>query len=562
MHPIAIIDLITFLASVFTLGILLKGWKRALQTGTKLLLAGTLLFTLVYSLCLFLEWAGITKALDILEDLIGALIPMWWAFVFYALLKGIAEKELRDSETRFKELFNNMKSAVAIYKSVDEGRDFIFQDFNRSGEKMEKARKEDIIGRPVTEVFPGVKEFGLFEVFQRVWRTGEPEHFPAKIYKDQRIVGWRDNYVYKLPTGEIVAIYEDITEKMQATEKIQSLAKFPEENPNPVLRISTKKILLYANDASKPVLEEFGCTIGEEIPRHCWDDVVKESVETGIISQKETEIRGRIILFSVAPVLEAGYVNIYGRDITERKRAEEELIRYREHLEELVKERTEELESFSYSVSHDLRAPLRAIDGFSNILKEDYSEKLDEEGKKVTDVIQENTRNMSQLIDDLLAFSRVGRQDMRVSEVDISSLAKEESERQKASAPERDIEFDIKEVPAAKGDRKMIQQALANLMSNSVKFTRPKEKAVIEIGATPGEDRNIYYIKDNGVGFNMEYKDKLFAVFQRLHGKDEFEGTGVGLAIVQRIIRRHGGDIWAEGKSGEGATFYFTLPKE
>lgn len=229
---------------------------------------------------------------------------------------------------------------------------------------------------------------------------------------------------------------------------------------------------------------------------------------------------------------------------------------------EKLEDANKELEAFAYSVSHDLRVPLRAIDGFSRIVIEDYEDQLDDEGKRLLNVIRENTKKMGQLIDDILLLSRAGRQEMRISPLDMESLVKNIFEEQKTSIGDRDVQLEIKHFPPAYGDRTLINQVLTNLISNSIKFTRIREQAVIEVGAKKGKNENVYYVKDNGAGFDMKYINKLFGLFQRLHGTDEFEGTGVGLSIVQRIIRRHGGRVWGEGEIDKGATIYFTLPDE
>ncbi|HLO30681.1 MAG TPA: PAS domain S-box protein [Anaerolineales bacterium] len=260
-------------------------------------------------------------------------------------------------------------------------------------------------------------------------------------------------------------------------------------------------------------------------------------------------------------------IGIFGisHDITERKRAEQAIQQLNADLEKQAAQlqaSNKELEAFSYSVSHDLRAPLRAIDGYTRILVEDYEALLDEEGKRVCSVISAEARRMGQLIDDLLSFSRLGRKELRTSKIDMSALAASVFNELIKEGERGRIDFQIMKLPAARGDPSLIRQVWVNLLSNAIKFTSRKERAVIEVGTQPSKDELIYYVRDSGAGFDMEYANKLFGVFQRLHGVTEFDGTGVGLAIVQRVIHRHGGRVWAEGEVEKGATFYFALPRK
>ncbi len=247
-------------------------------------------------------------------------------------------------------------------------------------------------------------------------------------------------------------------------------------------------------------------------------------------------------------------------DVTARKHTEEELARHRQHLEDSVRARTEELESFSYSVSHDLRAPLRAISGFSQVLLEDHAASLPAEAQSHLGRIARNAAHMSQLIDDMLRLYRLGRQEMSLGRVDVAALARAVQAELIAQSSGRAIDLQIREMPAACGDHALLRQVIANLLSNAVKFTQGRDPAHIEVGGWARDNETIYYVKDNGVGFDMQFADRLFRPFQRLHSDQRYEGTGIGLGIVERIVARHGGKVWAEGSPERGATFYFALP--
>ena len=257
------------------------------------------------------------------------------------------------------------------------------------------------------------------------------------------------------------------------------------------------------------------------------------------------------------------------RDVTQHRLAEDQVRRLNETLEQRVAARTceleganRELEAFTYSVSHDLRAPLRHIMGFVEILEKEAADKLTDAQRRHLLTISGAARRMGELIDDLLAFSRIGRSEVQKVGVDMLTLVMEALDDLRHETKDRIISWKIQDLPMVTVDRSLMRQALVNLLSNAIKFTSKHSRAVIEIGTEPGRpDEDTIYIRDNGVGFNPRYSQKIFGVFERLNNADEFEGTGIGLANVQRIIRRHGGRVWALGKVDSGATFYFTLPR-
>ena len=279
------------------------------------------------------------------------------------------------------------------------------------------------------------------------------------------------------------------------------------------------------------------------------------------------EIGRRVMVLSARKIVGAGktgMVLLVISDVTRRVDAERSLLDYARRLEERSRElelANDELDSFTYSVSHDLRAPLRAIDGFAGMLAQDHANALEPEGQRLLGVIHGNVRKMARLIDDLLAFSRLGRKPLEVAEVDMHGLVRQIVADARDAAPDRRMEFRVAALPPAAADRTLVEQVWVNLISNAVKYTRERADAIISIDGAIEGDQIVYRVADNGVGLDMRFASKLFGVFQRLHVASEFEGTGVGLALARRIVVRHGGWITADGRPGLGATFEFALPR-
>lgn len=307
------------------------------------------------------------------------------------------------------------------------------------------------------------------------------------------------------------------------------------------------------------------------IPKDAVDAVFAQGVPVRYETQTQLPGGTRFFSSTASPVFnKEGIVDsvvVISHDITEKKEAEQAMRDMNATLETKVQERTEELktinkelESFSYSVSHDLRGPLRAINGFTQILSEEIPADVNEEAKDAMREIVSNASKMALLIDNLLEFSRLGKQHVSKSSVDMDELFNSVINDLKKTKGSKAVSFKIKPLGQTEGDHGMLKQVVTNLVSNAMKYASKNPAPEIEIGAAVKDDHSVYYVKDNGVGFDMAYYDKLFGVFQRLHGADEFEGTGVGLAIVQRIISKHSGKVWAEAKVDHGATFSFSLP--
>jgi PAS domain S-box-containing protein len=380
--------------------------------------------------------------------------------------------------------------------------------------------------------------------------------------------------------------------ELKATEEVlrlsqQRLLLHREHTPLAVIEWNTDFEVLSWNPAAQRI---FGFTKEEVLGKHATKSVLPESARDAVDkvwndllenrggerSTNENMTRdGRTILceWYNTPLIDTdgtviGVASTVD-DITERTQAEQELKLHRNHLEAMVAERTaaledvnEELESFSYSVSHDLRAPLRSIDGFSHALLEDCADQLDDTGKNHLQRVRSSAQRMGRLIDDMLSLSRVMRYELKRERIDLSAMAQAVVSKLQDYEPQRQVKVDIAVEIHGWGDAHLIDILLDNLLGNAWKYTGKTADAWVEFGSTNKDGKPIYYVRDNGVGFNMEYADKLFGSFQRLHNNAEFEGTGIGLATVARIIRRHGGQVWAESEIGKGATFFFTLNEE
>jgi PAS domain S-box-containing protein len=506
--------------------------------------------------------------------------------------RELAENALRSSEQKYRTLFDMASDAIFLM------RDEFFTDCNPKVLEMFGCTRDQILGQPPFRFSPEKQPDG------RLSREKALDYINAALAGRPQLFEWlhcrRDGTLFdaevsltrmEMEAGQfyLLAVVRDITGRkkaeaaMRASEQRMRLHR--EQTPLGVIEWDLELRAVAWNPSAERI---FGYTREEAVGQDAMKLIIPNAVRAqvtgvwqdllaqrgGFRSNNENLTKdGRIIVceWYNTPLVDAGGAVIgvasLVQDVTRQRRAEEEVAKLNAELEQRVIERTaqlaeanRELEAFSYSISHDLRAPLRAIEGFGRILSEDYRERLDEEGQRLLNIVCSQAKRMGILIDDLLRFSRAGRQEMIHAPIDITSMAQIVYDELSVLARGRKLKFQLGQLPDAEGDPAMIRQVWANLLSNAIKYTGRKTVAEIEVTGRPSGSENIYIVKDNGIGFEMEYADKLFGVFQRLHTDEQFEGTGVGLALVQRIVQRHGGRIWAEGKHDGGATFYFTLP--
>ncbi|MBN1764714.1 MAG: PAS domain S-box protein [Sedimentisphaerales bacterium] len=581
-----------------------------------------------------------------------------------------SERKLKESETRLRELFQNISSGVAVYEVVDEGRDFIFRDFNRAGEKIDSAKKEDIMGRRVTEVFPGVETFGLLEVFCRVWQTGTPQHHPITLYKDKRISGWRENYVYKLPTGEIVAVYDDITERKKAEEslraseehfrlfyersplgyqsldengcfievnpawcnlmgysydeviglwfgdflvlsekdifrerilrfkaageirgvqfelirkdgshiiveidgkvsydeqgnfqqshcvlrditsrkqaekEIEDLAKFPSEDPSPVMRINREGKLLYGNEASKSLIDQWDCSERESVPDE-WRQIASEVFAEGRVKRIEMKYDSRIFSFYVVPVVDSGYVNLYGHDVTERKKIEEKLIRHREQLSSLVSQLASSEEQERKRIATELHDRI----GQSLVLAKMKMDMYEPSGSE--EDFEKFRKEISETLGKVINQTQSMTYDLGTPTLYDLGLASairewliEEMEYKYGIATH--FEEDGIDNKLDNKTRVFLFRAVRELLINVVKHARARHVRV----SVQRDDFNITLcVSDDGIGYDVQ---QVTVSRQK--------GSGFGLFSIKERIKYMGGRMDIQSQPGKGTQVRLVYP--
>jgi PAS domain S-box-containing protein len=465
------------------------------------------------------------------------------------------------------------------------GFDGFFKDLNPAWEKTLGYTKAELLATPFIEfIHPDDRQFTLAEA-EKVAGGKSLMAFENRYLCKDGSFRWFQWSVTPAPQDRVMyGVARDITESKKMEEaRRTSEARYAaifECAPDGIVIADPESNYL---DANASMCRMLGYTRNELIGLNASNIVSEAEVRhiglaLGLIKSKSSYQREWRFRRKDGSVFDADVIaaqmpdgNLLGmiHDITERKRAEQEIQKLNSGLEQRVIERTaqleaanKELEAFSYSVSHDLRAPLRGVDGYVRMLQEDCGGQLDAEGNRLLDVVSSEAKRMGRLIDDLLAFSRLGREQMDKRAIDMTALARGVFEIQTRLAPDSAPRFELQPLPPGQGDLGMMRQVFVNLIGNAVKFTRHQPAPLIEVGAGSRDGELTYFVRDNGVGFDEKYGHKLFGVFQRLHSEQEFEGTGVGLALVQRVIHRHGGEVWAEGKPNQGATFYFTLPTQ
>ncbi len=494
-----------------------------------------------------------------------------------------SDEALRKSEERFSKVFSSSPVGISI-TTLSEGR---FVDANQAFLNVYGYARDEVVGHTSSELKMWVNPEVRDEIASEIREKGvaQEKEVTLRMKSGDLFTGIFSSEIIEI-SGEdcMIGLLRDITDQKLAYEARSRLAVIVESASDAILAKTLDGVITAWNHGAEIL---YGYSTAEILGRNIRslyppedveeeDAIIKRLMNGETVRQFES-VRIRKngapvdVSLTISPIrdVEGRIVGVsqIARDISERKKVEQQIRSLNEELEKRVRERTaqleaanKELEAFSYSVSHDLRAPLRHIHGYSDLLTRSMEGKSDEKELRYLKYISDSVREMGELIDDLLAFSRMGRIEMRKTSVDLRMIVEGVIGSFGEEISGRDIQWDISDLPTVEADAAMLRLVFQNLLGNAVKYTRPRPKAIISIGSEFRSNEVIFSVKDNGVGFDMKYANNLFGVFQRLHRADEFEGTGIGLANVRRIIHRHGGNTWAEGATDHGATFYFSLP--
>jgi len=511
-----------------------------------------------------------------------------------AVMDDITERErmigeMRSSAERLRAVIDHAPFGAHMYELKPDGK-LVFIGYNRKADEILGVDHAQFLGLTIEKAFPGLVGTATPEAYRTVAREGTTYEVDQQFYDAEGIAGVFEVHAFSFAPGRMAAFFHDVTEKRRLENAVRESEARYRTLFNSMLEGFAFCEMIY-DDRGEPA-DWIYLSVNDAFPRITGlQDVVGKRVLEILPTIKDDSPElfaayGRVAAGGPPEEFEfdfstldmwlrvsafspsAGQFVAVFEDITQRKRAQLELQQLNEELEHRVAQRTAELEAsnrelqaFTYSVSHDLRAPLRHIGAFSELLDETCGEQLGEQGRHYLDVIKASSHKLGVLIDDLLQFSRAGRVELELGDVDMNALVAEAVDSLQHECAGRTIEWSIASLPMTYGDAALLRQVWVNLLSNAVKYTRPRDVAHIEVGFTDGPDRIEYFVRDDGVGLDMQYAHKLFGVFQRLHGSEDFEGTGVGLANVQRIVTRHGGRTRAEGAIDKGAPFTFSLPK-
>ncbi len=490
---------------------------------------------------------------------------------------GEQDRKLKESEERFRQLFENIGSGVAVYDVLDNGNDFVFKDLNKSAERIDKFSKNDVIGKSVLKLFPGIKDFGLFDVFKRVWRTGQPEHHPVSMYEDQRIVGWRDNYVFRLPEGEIVAVYDDVTREKQVGEKLKIISKAVEQTPAVVVITDRDGNIEYVNPkftaltgyspeealGENPRILKSG-EMQQDVYEDLWQTILAGREWRGEFLNKKKNGELYWENASISPVINergdiAHFVAVK-EDVTEKKKLWSQLVEAKEKAEE-----SDRLKScFLANISHEIRTPMNGILGFSTLLKEPLLS--GEEKEQYIELIHESGKRMLSIINNLIDISRIetGELSLYPGTTSINEVIENVYVSFNELAKEKGVSFSYEVGLSAKDsvvvtDKARLSQVLSHLVDNALKYT---SEGAVSFGYKKSNEMLEFYVRDTGIGIPDDQQVKIFERFRQvsLDATREYEGAGLGLSLSKKFVEMLGGSMRVDSTPEKGSAFYFSLP--